>query len=280
LERSLFYEYTHDVNNIIARRKLPMSEQQYLPMIKSQFLVDGICIEYEFLPGEGPIIVWLGGYKSDMTSTKAAALMEWGRTNNRSVLRFDYSGHGISGGRFEDGTISKWLNEAIAIINNKAGIAPILVGSSMGGWIAMLAAMHLRSGKLNSAPSALVLIAPATDFTEELMWKAFSPEIKQQIETEGVWQRHSQYSNEPTPVTRSFIEDGRKHLILGKSFELGCKVHILQGMKDPDVPWHHSMRLVDCLPHDQVVMTLINDGDHRLSRDEDIARLVRVVSVI
>ncbi len=234
-------------------------------------------IAYEFLNGELPAIVWLGGYKSDMSSTKAEALMDWGRKNNRAVLRFDYSGHGLSSERFEDGTISSWLEDALGIIEAFAGSSPILVGSSMGGWIAMLAALKMRE---SNPPTALVLIAPATDFTHELMWKAFSPEIRQEIETTGVWLRYSQYSPEPTPVTKVFLEDGRKHLLFGKAFELGCKVYILQGMKDPDVPWQHTMKLVDHLPYDQVALTLVNDGDHRLSRDEDIVKLVQIVASI
>ncbi len=230
-------------------------------------------IAYEYCAGDAPAIIWLGGFKSDMSSTKAQALMDWGRAHNRAVLRFDYSGHGLSTEPFENGTISSWLEDALGMIETFGGQAPILVGSSMGGWIAMLAAK-----KMQKKPSALVLIAPATDFTEELMWKAFSPEIKDQIGTTGVWQRHSEYSDIPTPITHALIKDGRKHLLLGKSFELGCKIHILQGLKDPDVPWQHIMKLVEHLPYDSVNLTLINDGDHRLSRDEDIALLLRVVS--
>lgn len=234
-------------------------------------------IAYEFRAGESPTIIWLGGYKSDMSSTKAEALVQWGQKNNRAVLRFDYSGHGLSSEKFEDGTISSWLEDALGMIEAYGGTAPVLVGSSMGGWIAMLAALKLKK---ENPPSALVLIAPATDFTEELMWKAFSPEIRTQIKTTGVWLRYSQYSPDPTPVTKAFIEDGRKHLLFGKGFELGCKIHILQGQKDPDVPWQHTMKLVSYLPHDEVTITMINDGDHRLSREEDIAKLVDIVASI
>ncbi len=256
-----------------------MTDPQF-PAVKKQFYVDGRRIAYEFQPGSGPTIVWLGGFKSDMNSTKANALMHWGKQNNRAVLRFDYSGHGISGERFGDGTISRWLEESIEMIDTHAGNAPVLVGSSMGGWIAILATIAMQKRRLTSAPSALVLIAPAIDFTETLMWAQFSPEIREQIMEQGVWHRHSQYSDEPTPVTRGLIEDGRKHLLLGTSFRLGCRVHILQGMQDPDVPWQHTMKLVDHLPQDPVVVTLIKDGDHRLSRDEDITRLVGVVAEI
>jgi pimeloyl-ACP methyl ester carboxylesterase len=247
------------------------------PITPDYLNINNRNIAYEYLAGDTPAIVWLGGYKSDMSSTKAEALMDWGRKNNRAVLRFDYSGHGLSSERFEDGTISSWLEDALGIIDAFAGIAPILVGSSMGGWIAILAALKMRA---KNAPNALVLIAPATDFTQELMWKAFSDDIKNQIETTGVWLRYSQYSPDPTPVTKAFLDDGRKHLLFGKAFELGCKVHILQGIKDPDVPWQHIMRLVDHLPYDQVDLTMINDGDHRLSREQDIAKLVEIVAFI
>ena len=234
-------------------------------------------IAYEYQTGNSPAIVWLGGYKSDMSSTKAEALMNWARTNNRAVLRFDYSGHGLSSEKFEDGTISSWLDDACGMIEAFAGKAPILIGSSMGGWIAMLAALKMRP---KNPPTALVLIAPATDFTEELMWKAFSREIRSQIETTGIWLRYSQYSADPTPVTKAFIEDGRKHLLFGKGVELGCKIHILQGRQDPDVPWQHAMKLVSYLPHDEVTVTMINDGDHRLSREQDIAKLIEIIAFI
>jgi pimeloyl-ACP methyl ester carboxylesterase len=149
----------------------------------------------------------------------------------------------------------------------------------MGGWIALLLARELaRRGAGGRAPLAgLVLIAPAADFTEELMWKQFSPEIRRQIETTGVWLRPSDYG-EPYPITRGLIEDGRNHLVLGSAIELGCPVRILQGAQDPDVPWRHAFALTDRLPSDDVVLTLIQDGDHRLSRPQDIARIIAAVA--
>ncbi len=240
--------------------------------------VNGRSIAVSYLPGADPAIIWLGGFKSDMTSTKAMALADWCQDNGRAAVRFDYSGHGVSGGNFRDGTISQWVEESLAVIEEFGGLSPVLVGSSMGGWIAMLATLSLQRKSQARKPSALVLIAPATDFTESLMWEQFSPEIRAQIIENGVWNRESQYSPEPTPVTRALIEDGRKNLLFGKAFKLGCPVHILQGMQDPDVPWQHTMKLVEHLPQDKVALTFINDGDHRLSRDEDISRLVRVVA--
>lgn len=229
--------------------------------------------------GSGPCVVWLGGFRSDMTATKAEAVDEWAARNGRAFLRLDYSGHGQSGGRFEDGTISRWLEEALAVLHRHAGPAPVLVGSSMGGWIALLAARALRAE--GQGPSGLVLIAPAADFTQALMWPAFPEEVRRTIMEKGVWMRPSAYSDEPYPITRTLIEDGRKHLLLdGPPLVTGCPVHILQGMQDPDVPWRHAMRIVEQLPGDEVVTTLIKDGDHRLSRPQDIERLVAAVEGI
>jgi pimeloyl-ACP methyl ester carboxylesterase len=150
-------------------------------------------------------------------------------------------------------------------------------------WLALLLARELRrQAAAGSAPAAslagLVLIAPAVDFTEELMWKKFSPEVKRQLETTGVWQRPSQYSEAPYPITRGLIEEGRRHLLLGGLIETGCPVRILQGVQDPDVPWEHAIALTSRLAHDDVVLTLVKDGDHRLSRPEDIERLLAAVA--
>ncbi len=230
--------------------------------------------------GTSPGIFWLGGFKSDMKGTKAAALDAYAAASGRAFIRFDYSGHGESGGNFEDGTISKWLEESIAVFAGRARGPQIVVGSSMGGWMALLLARALAANP-RLAPEArlagLVLIAPAPDFTEELMWKNFSPEIRREIETAGQWQRPSAYGDEPYAITKALIEDGRNHLVLGKPIELKCPVRILQGMLDPDVPWQHAMQLVSCLAQDDVALTLIKDGDHRLSRSEDIERLLKTV---
>lgn len=241
---------------------------------------EGRSLAMRHQPGEGPALIWLGGFKSDMGSSKAMALAEWGRSAGRATILFDYSGHGLSSGRFEHGTISDWLADSLAIISRFGGEAPILVGSSMGGWISLLAARYLREKALPQAPSSLILIAPAVDFTERLMWDQFSAEIREEIEIKGVWHRASAYSPEPTPVTKALIEDGRKHLLLGEAFHIGCKIHILQGMQDPDVPYQHALRLVEHLAEDNVTLTLIRDGDHRLSREEDIARLLQIVATI
>jgi pimeloyl-ACP methyl ester carboxylesterase len=230
------------------------------------------------LPGAGPAVIWLGGFRSDMLATKATHLVDWGARTGRAVVRFDYSGHGESAGDFAEGTISDWLEDALAVIHAEGGPAPILVGSSMGGWIALLAARRLAE---ESTPlSGLVLIAPAADFTEELMWQRFPEEIRHAIETQGVYLHPSEYSPDPTPITRALIEDGRRHLLLTAPFRTHCPVRILQGQQDPDVPWQHATKLVEHLPEDDVTVTLIKDGDHRLSRPEDLAILVRAVESV
>jgi pimeloyl-ACP methyl ester carboxylesterase len=224
-----------------------------------------------------PSVFWMGGFKSDMKGTKAAALDDWAAREGRACLRFDYSGHGESGGEFIDGTIGRWLAEGIAVYRRFASGPQVVVGSSMGGWLALLMARELRRAKDAAPIAGMVLIAPAVDFTEELMWKQFPDAIRREIEEKGFWLRPSEYSDEPYPITRQLIEEGRRHLMLGGLIETGCPVHILQGVKDPDVPWRHAQELVSRLARDDVVLTLIKDGDHRLSRPEDIERLIAAV---
>jgi pimeloyl-ACP methyl ester carboxylesterase len=231
--------------------------------------------------GAVPGLFWLGGFKSDMQGTKAVALDRWAEAEGRACIRFDYSGHGESGGAFADGTIGRWLEESAAVFERFAQGRQVLIGSSMGGWIALLLARALkrRAGPaLPGSLAGLVLIAPAVDFTEELMWKQFPPEVRRQIETAGSWLRPSQYSEAPYPITRGLIEEGRQHLLLGGLIETGCPVRILQGVQDPDVPWQHAVELSSRLAHDDVVLTLVKDGDHRLSRPEDIERLIAAVA--
>ena len=231
--------------------------------------------------GAGPGLFWLGGFKSDMTGTKAEALSQWARENGRACTRFDYSGHGESGGDFRAGTIGRWLAESLAVFEAHARGPQVVIGSSMGGWIALLLARELRRRKAEGRPLAaslagLVLIAPAVDFTEALMWQHFPAKVKREIEEKGVWYRPSEYG-EPYPITRGLIEEGRRHLLLGAMIETGCPVRILQGVQDPDVPWNHAVELTSRLAQDDVVLTLVKDGDHRLSRPEDIARLIEAV---
>lgn len=231
--------------------------------------------------GAMPGLLWLGGLKSDMRGTKAVALDRWAAAHGRNCVRFDYSGHGESEGKFTEGTISRWLEESTAVFDAYCHGPQVLVGSSMGGWLALLLTRELRRREPPRgprSPAALVLIAPAVDFTEELMWKRFPARTKRKLRSEGVWERPSQYSTEPYPITAALIEDGRRHLLLDGLIETGCPVRILQGVADPDVPWRHAVELVSRLAQDDVVLSLIKDGDHRLSRPEDIERLIGVVS--
>jgi pimeloyl-ACP methyl ester carboxylesterase len=229
--------------------------------------------------GASPGLFWLGGFNSDMKGTKAAALDQWAQAKERALVRFDYSGHGGSGGAFVDGTVGRWLEESVAVFETCCRGPQVVVGSSMGGWLALLLGQAMAERPAAGASIAgMVLIAPAVDFTEELMWKQFPPDVKRQIEEKGVWERPSEYSEQPYLVTRRLIEEGRNHLLLGGMIETGCPVRILQGVKDPDVPWRHAVDLAARVARDDVVLTLVKDGDHRLSRPEDIERLLAAVA--
>jgi pimeloyl-ACP methyl ester carboxylesterase len=234
--------------------------------------------------GAAPGLLWLGGFKSDMKGIKAEALDLWASRHGRAMVRFDYSGHGESGGSFTEGTIGRWLEESLAVFDGFCRGPQVVIGSSMGGWLALLLTRELARRR-HPAPAqvpgrvaGLVLIAPAVDFTQELMWKRFPPEVKREIEQAGVWARPSQYSDEPYLITRGLIEEGRNHLLLDGMIETGCPVRILQGVQDPDVPWQHAVELTSRFAQDDVVLTLVKDGDHRLSRPEDIERLIAAVA--
>ncbi len=232
--------------------------------------------------GSGPGLFWFGGFNSDMRGTKALALDAWAMEHGRACIRFDYSGHGESGGAFIDGTIGRWLEEGLAVFEQFCRGPQVVIGSSMGGWMALLLARAIAKREAAGADLAgLVLIAPAPDFTEQLMWNAFSDEVREEIRTKGVWMRPSEYDDgAPYPITRALIEEGRNHLLLGSAIEVGCPVRILQGAQDPDVPWQHAFALAHRLPAEDVVLTMIQDGDHRLSRPQDIARILAAVAEI
>jgi pimeloyl-ACP methyl ester carboxylesterase len=237
----------------------------------------GPAIAYRRQEGRLPGIVWCGGFKSDMLGTKAEALARFAKERGQVFLRFDYSGHGESQGAFEQGTVSQWAGEALACFDQLTAGPQIVVGSSMGGWIALLLARALRQRGQSLRLKGMVLVAPAPDFTERLMWVNFPEAVKEQIMSKGEWTRPSPYDSSGYPITRALIEDGRNNLLMDDIIETGCPVHVLQGMKDEDVPWQHAEAMVRLMPRDPVQFTLIPDGDHRLSRDEDIARLMAAV---
>jgi pimeloyl-ACP methyl ester carboxylesterase len=215
-----------------------------------------------------PGLVFLGGFSSDMTGTKALALEAFARARGQAFLRFDYLGHGQSSGRFEDGTIGRWAEDAVAVLDGATDGPQILVGSSMGGWIMVLAALA-RPERV----AALVGIAAAPDFTEDLLWARYPPEVRQQLQRDGFYEQASDYGDEPYRITRALIEDGRRHLLLRAPIPISCPVRLLHGTADADVPWQVSLKLSQQLQAVDVELTLVKDGDHRLSEPGDLSRL-------
>ena len=237
--------------------------------------IAGAEIAWRRVEGAAPTVVWLGGFRSAMTGTKAQALADWGLTTGRDVLRFDYFGHGESGGDFVDGTITRWRSDALAVIDQLTSGEVVLVGSSMGGWIACLAALA-RSNRVRG----LVLVAPAADFTSALMEPELDAAARAALAADGMWMRPSLYDEEGYPITRALLGDGARWSILPGPVPIAAPVRILQGGADPDVPWRHALGLADALKGEDVVFTLIRDGDHRLSRAQDLARLVAAVEEV
>ncbi|NTE85192.1 alpha/beta hydrolase [Agrobacterium rubi] len=223
---------------------------------------------------DAPTLVWLGGYRSDMTGTKAVELDRFAQENGLACIRLDYSGHGASKGDFNKGTISRWLEETIAVLRHKAPKRIVAVGSSMGGWIALRLIEELRKKANGPEVTGLLLIAPAPDFTAALIEPNLSDAEKLSLQERGYFEEPSEYSSEPNIFTRDLIEDGRNNLVLHGIIQTGCPVHIIQGMKDEDVPYTHALKLLEHLPADDVVLSLIRDGDHRLSRPQDIERML------
>jgi pimeloyl-ACP methyl ester carboxylesterase len=226
------------------------------------------------IAGRGPTVVWLGGFRSDMNGTKAQALADWAGSAGRAYVRFDYLGHGESSGDFAaKGTVTRWREDALAVLDELVEGPVVLVGSSMGGWIACLVAMA-RPERVK----AMALVAPAADFTEKLIAPEIPPEGRAALAAEGVWHRPSLYGD-PYPITRNLLEDGARWSMLGSGpVPIEVPVRILQGADDPDVPWRHALELALSLKGQDVVFSLIKDGDHRLSRPQDIERLLGAVS--
>lgn len=232
---------------------------------------DGVELAYRRTSGDPSRagLVWLGGFHSDMAGEKASQLHAAAMAAERSFVRFDYQGHGESGGRFAEGTIGRWRSDALAVIDQLTVGPLILVGSSMGGWMALLAAL-VRPERVKG----LMLIAPAPDFTERLMWGRFDDSVRQQILDTGAWTRPSAYDPAGYPITRALIEEGRAWSIMDGEIAVDCPVRVLQGGMDDDVPWTHSFELVGALRTADVDWTFIKDGDHRLSRPQDIATMI------
>lgn len=231
--------------------------------------VDGAAIAWRRVPGSGPTVVWLGGFRSEMSGTKAAALADWAASRNHDYLRFDYFGHGDSGGDFLDGAITRWRSDALAVIDALTTGPVVLVGSSMGCWLACLVALA-RPDRVK----ALVLIAPAIDFTSALLEPGLPATARTALERDGVWMQPSAYDPAGYPITVRLLEDGARWSILPGPISIEAPVRILQGGADPDVPWRHALELTHALEGSDVLFTLIKDGDHRLSRPEDLERLV------
>lgn len=252
--------------------------------VEPQFLEVGFGdkrrrIAFRRSSGESPALLWLPGFLSDMASTKATAMAEWAREQNLPMTRFDYSGHGISGGDLLHAAVGDWLEEAIAMWELTGKGPRVVIGSSMGGWIALLLARHLaRQGRPREL-AGMVLIAPAFDMTEILMWRELPQEARDEMEQNGVTYVPSACAD-PYPITRHLIEEGRAHLLGGQPFDPGCAVRILQGMRDSDVPWRHALALVDLLAGADVELTLIKGGDHRLSEPQDLQRLTATIAAL
>jgi pimeloyl-ACP methyl ester carboxylesterase len=245
-----------------------MSESELGPEPSFLDLPGGARLAYHRTPGRGPGIVFLGGFASDMTGSKATALEAFARERGQAFLRFDYEGHGASSGKFEEGTIGLWASNALSAVEALTEGSQILVGSSMGGWIMLLTALKLRS-----RVAALVGLAPAPDFTEDLMWATFTPEVRRTLESEGVYREPSDYSDEPYVITLRLIEEGRENLLLRKPIPLTCPVRLIHGQEDGDVPWEVSTKLMAALESEDVTLTLVKGAGHRLSEPADIVRL-------
>lgn len=231
----------------------------------------GVPLAWRAVEGRGPTVVWLGGFRSDMTGTKAQALADQALATGRAFLRFDYSGHGESGGDFTDGTIGSWRADALAMIDRLTTGDLVLVGSSMGGWLACLCALA-RPDRVKG----LVLVAPAADFPQALMIPEMTAQDRAALDRDGVWMRPSEYGD-PYPIARRFLEESAAWNLLPGPVGIDLPVRILQGGADPDVPWRHALALAGALTSQDLVFSLVRDGDHRLSRPQDIDRLLAFV---
>lgn len=235
----------------------------------------GRKLAYKSQKGKGPTVVFFPGFMSDMEGSKAVALADFCQSRGQAYVRFDYSGHGCSSGDFKDGTIGAWKEDALAIIDQVVIGDVILVGSSMGGWIGLLSGLALKA-----RVKGFVGLAAAPDFTKELCWDLYSDEIKATLEKDGVYYEACDYGDDPYPMTLTLLKEGNNHLLLDKDIDLDCPVRLIQGMKDPDVPPLTAQRISTCLKSEDVVITYVKNGDHRLSTDADLKRLCQMVKEI
>lgn len=254
-----------------------MSQMMRLAMRDAQALtgtitVGGNEIAYVKCAGAAPGVMFFGGFKSDMTGTKATALQAYCEARGQAFIRFDYSGHGQSSGAFEDGTIGAWAGDAAAVLGEVAEGPQIIVGSSMGGWIGLLAAL-VRPDRI----AGFIGIAAAPDFTEDMMWAGFGEDIRETLRADGVYYEPSEYEEGPLPITYALIEEGRTHLLLRAPVALSCPVRLIQGMQDTAVPWQTALKLAEQVETDDVEVILVKGGDHRLSEPADLARLEAVL---
>ena len=233
------------------------------------------AIAYRRLEGATPGVMFCGGFMSDMTGTKATALEAHCRRAGRAFVRFDYSGHGDSGGAFRDGTIGAWRDDALAVLDEIARGPQVLVGSSMGGWIMLLIALARPE-----RAAGLVGVAAAPDFTEDLVWSTLDDEGRRTLTDTGEIVLPCDYGDDPYPITMRLIEEGRDHLLLRAPIALDRPIHLLQGMRDDDVPWRTVLKIAELVESERVVVELVKDGDHRLSRDADLARLCKAVDAV
>jgi pimeloyl-ACP methyl ester carboxylesterase len=239
--------------------------------------VDGLNIAFQTRDGAKPGLVWLGGYRSDMNGTKAVHLDAFAERAGRAFLRHDYSGHGQSAGSVHDGTISQWVRQSLAVFRAKSSGPQILIGSSMGAWIALRMIAELAKAEESDRVAGLVLIAPAPDFTIDLIEPNLTEAHREDLAEKGYFEEGSEYLAEPNRFSQAFLDDGRANKVMDGIIETRCPVHILQGMQDEDVPFQHALKLAAHFPKDSLTMSLIPDGDHRLSREQDLAMLENAI---
>ena len=251
-----------------------------IPEHMEQIDVGGVPIAVRRQDGRAPGVMWLGGFRSDMTGTKAETLAAFAHANGLAFVRHDYSGHGASGGAFRDGTISRWLGESLAVFRRFAPARAILVGSSMGAWIALRMVEELRKAGQHGRVAGLALIAPAPDFVTELIQPKLTRGQKKALAETGYFEEPSAYSAEPNVYTKALFDDGEANRVLTGPIDTHCPVHILQGLADPDVPAGHALKLASHLPADDLTVSLIPDGDHRLSRQHDLDMIVSAVAAL